>query len=347
MLFFKKRILGIDFGSKFVKIIELEKSGRNLNLVNYSVTSILWEDSSSYPLGATQLFEENLASILKEGTKDFKTKDAIFVLPASFLFSTFFSLPNIPKKAIQETIEYESRKYIPFDSDDIEIQTKIFSLKNQYQPDKTRTAVFLVGIPNGLTEKLKTSAYISGLNYKKGEPEFFVYEPFFYGNSGVSVLVHMDLNYSLIYLFYNGQLVFGKKLKFRLYNLIDSISKLLDTTFVKAEEFLAEKKFNIPEENKDIKDAVSVHFGSVYNEIQEEINNIADKFGFKTDGIFVSGSPTEIPGFLEFFQNCCGKIKINALDPFSRLQNVPNNSNILNKSPIFGGAVGACMKYLK
>ena len=86
MLFFKKRILGIDFGSKFVKIIELEKSGRNLNLVNYSVTSILWEDSSSYPLGATQLFEENLASILKEGTKYFKTKDAIFVLHASFLF---------------------------------------------------------------------------------------------------------------------------------------------------------------------------------------------------------------------------------------------------------------------
>lgn len=347
MLLFKKRILGIDFGTRFVKIVELEKSGKSLNLVNYSITSLLWEDSTNYLLGATQLFEENLANILKEGTKDFKTKDAVFVLPASYLFSTSFSLPNMPKKSLQNMVQFEARKYLPVSSGEIAVESRVLQFQNQYQENKEQVSVFMIGIPNGLTNKLKVSADLANLNYKRGEAEFFAYEPFFKNNS-VSILINIDLNYSLMLVFYtNGALVFGKKIKFKVFDIFESVSKLLGVSFNKAEEFLIEKKFNIPEELKNIKENLNSYLETAYSELQDEISGVYDKFGFKAENIFLTGSALGMPGFSEIFQKHCARLRINILDAFKNLQNVPQKSNVLSNGPIFGGAVGACLKYFK
>jgi Tfp pilus assembly PilM family ATPase len=342
---FKKRITAVDFGTKYIKMVELEKSGRNFNLLNYSITSLLLEDSFKYPLGITQLFEENLATILRRGSQDFKTKNVIFVLPSSYLFSTLLSLPHMPKKSLPTAIKYEAKKYLSVNSPELSIQSKTFQLKSPYEQNKTRISVFLVGIPNGLITKLKTVAMLAGLHYKKSEPEFFAYEPFFVSNNSEAVLINVDTNYSLLSLFHKNEFVFGKKLRFRLFNLIENVSKLLGIAVSQAEDFLIEKKFKIPEELKLIQEALDDYFTPGFNEIQDEINGIQEKFGFKVENLFLAGSATDMPGFIEVFQKYAGNLKINSLDSFSSLGNVPNKNTILSKGPVFAGAVGACLKY--
>lgn len=353
--FLKNRALGIDLGSRYMKIIEIEKKADKLELLNYSITSLNWESPLGHLLGTSQLFEENLGRLLREGTKNMKTKDAVFVLPSPFLFSSFFSLPDLPQKTLTATISSEAKRYIPLTMDEVVITFKLFQFRNPFEENQTRWLVFLVGIPKSLTRKLKLAADLAGLNFKSGQAEFFTREPFFTLKTGAkqqiddssqcSIAIDFGVGYSSLVLLCGSQVLFSKKLKFKLYDVIEHVSKLMGVSLDKSEEMLIQQGFNMPAEMKNLKESLENHINLLSAEVEQEIKEIQEKFGFRVVKLYLSGGAVNIPGFLDYLKAPGSKINFLILNAFDYLQNVPQREMVLKKGPVFAGAVGACSKY--
>ena len=108
------KVVGIDFGSSSVKVVELEKREDRLALSTYGELQL--GPYAGSPLGASvklslQKKTEALVDVLRES--GVTAKDAVFALPLSESFVTVMSLPSSDEENIAARVHVEARKYIP------------------------------------------------------------------------------------------------------------------------------------------------------------------------------------------------------------------------------------------
>ncbi|KKS18752.1 MAG: hypothetical protein UU76_C0016G0005 [Parcubacteria group bacterium GW2011_GWC1_41_7] len=345
--FFKKRILGIDLGSKHIKIIELEKNKKGVQLLNYSIVSIFGAGNMSGNIETAQLFEENLGKLLLEGTKELKTKQVMFSIPTPFLFSSFFSIPFIPQKALKGAIELEAKKYIPVGLNEVQLQYRVFPYQNPFKEDQKRWLVFLLGVPIPLIRKLEHAAAYAKLTYKGAHPELLNIEPFFTHTGGKQLVIDLGTGYSLLSVLDDGKIVFGKRLRFEFYSVVSNIAKLVGLSWDKAEEILMEKGLYVEEEKVQLKEIMQSYTLILSQELQEEMKNLKDRFGLQADQVWISGGVTNIPGFIESLKKHLQQTGVDILNPFINFQGVEKESSIYARGPIFTNAAGVCLKFLE
>lgn len=342
----KKRVLGIDLGSKHVKIVETQKVDQHLRLLNYSIVSLSWSDKLGRLLDVPQTFEDNLGQLLLEATKSIKTRDCVFVLPASLLFSSFFSLPLITEKNLANAITYEAAKYIPVAAEEIELSWRAFQFQHPYQGGgQARWLIFLVAAPKSLIEKFKNASLIANLNFKQAVPDFFSLEPFL-TETAPKVIVDIGTSFSLFSVFHRGKIIYGKKLQFKLADLIQVISRLMNVNFDRAEELLIQTGFIIPPESDELRVTVFSVVDQFVNELQESLNDVEEKFHIQIEQLLFTGGMTLIPNFEEVMVKRLTKVPLGLLDPLDKIE-VPEKlkTSGLRRGPIFTQALGACVKY--
>jgi type IV pilus assembly protein PilM len=343
--FGKKRVLGIDLGSKHIKIVETQKVDQHLKLLNYSIVSLSWSEKLGRLLDTPQTFEDNLGQLLIEATKPMKTRDCVFVLPATLLFSSFFSLPLIAEKNLASAITYETSKYIPVSAEEIELSWRAFQFQNPYQGGQARWLIFLVAAPKSLIEKFKNASLIANLNFKQAVPDFFSIEPFL-TDTAPKVIVDIGNSFSLFLVFHRGKIIYGKKLQFKLSDIIQIISRLMNVNFDRAEEVLLERGLAIPPEEDEMRTTVFNVIDQFVSELQQNLSDVEEKFNIKVEQLLFTGGMTLLPSFEEVMVKRFTNITFGLLDPFERVE-LPEKfkSSGLRRGQIFTQALGACVKY--
>lgn len=345
-IFGQNKILGIDLGSKHIKVVETEKANRNIKLLNYSITSLSWSEQFGRLLDTSQTFEENLGQLLGEVTKDFKTREAIFVLPANLLFSSFFSLPLISEKNLKNAIIYEASKYIPIAADEVAIDWRAFQFQNIYQQEsQPRWLIFMVASPKNLIEKFQNASMIAGLKLRKTIPEFLAIEPFLVDTSPKAI-VDLGTSYSLFLVFHQNKIIYGKKIQFRAYDLIQSMATMMNVVFDRAEDFLVENGFNLPPEESDLRANIFNFVGNLANELTQSVNEVEERFLINIDTLLLTGGLALAPGFLNLLASKITKFPIALMDPFDKIILPSRVKGVeLKRGPVLSQALGACFKY--
>lgn len=346
--FFRRRAIGVDLGSRHLKMVELERHGRQLTLVNYSITSLAWSGSLGNLIGTSQLFEENLANLLREGMREFRAREAVVVLPAPFLFTSSFSLPNLPARSLPAALRYEAKKYLPTAPGEIETVFRTIQFSNPNGNGQQRWLAFLVGIPASLVEKIKAATQLAGLRFRSGQPEFFCYEWFFRAQpeSAYNVVIDVGVGYTSLVVCRGGQVVVGKKLKFKLHDLIDNIAKLMGTSLDTAEEFFIKHGFIVPEGVVNVAEHLEAHAQLLAHELTTELREQEERFNTPVKAIFVCGGVLLVPGFADHLNAALATRQITALDAFGSLANVPEAPAVRSRTSLFAGAIGVCGRYL-
>ena len=340
--FFEKRILGIDLGSINTKIVEIVKKKDSLEVVNFGVIPIVnFKEIASY----SYILEETIGRMISEflQASNAKAKEVILSLPATYIFSVNFLVPDVPEKSLPQIIRFESQKQIPLGLEEIELEYRYFRFEVENQP--RQWLVYLVATPKSYLKRLQSIAEISKLKLVGYSPEYFAFEPYFGDRLGTYAIVDLGHSYSLLILIKNGRVIYGNKLKVRGYDFLDLVSNVTNYSDEETLDLIYKKGFRFLPEEKELQNLVNNFLNNIVNLLLSEIERLENSFFLKIDKIYWTGGLSILPGFKEEMLSRLSKYQQEILLPYELFKG-EKFINLKEKGTIFSQALGVVFRKL-
>src|SRR3989338_6764383 len=161
-----QRILGLDIGTKSIKIVEIEKKDKSKPvLVNYKVVDVLYIDTTS-----SESFElENLSKLISDIVAEakFETKNVNIALPEYAVFSRVIKIPKLKDKELASAIKFEAEQYIPLSMEDVNFDYSVVA-----ETEKEMEVMIVAASKAEVNRYLKIISSV-GLVVNEIEPEGF------------------------------------------------------------------------------------------------------------------------------------------------------------------------------
>jgi len=340
--FFEKRILGIDLGSINTKIVEVIKKKDSFEVVNFGVIPVVnFKEIASY----SYILEENIGRMLSEFLQASKTKakEVILSIPAPYVFSVNFLVPDVPEKSLSQVIRFESQKQIPLGLEEIELEYRYFHFEVENQPKQW--LVYLVAIPKSYLKSLKSIMEIAKLKLIDYSSEYFNFEPYFKDRLGTYAVVDLGHSYSLLILIKNGRVIYGTRLKIRGYDFLDLVSNLTNYSEEDTLDLIYKKGFRFLPEEKELQDLVNIFLTNLVNLLPSEIAKLENSFFLKVDKIYWAGGLSILPGFKEEMLQRLSKYQQEILLPYELFKG-GKFINLKEKGTFFLPALGVVFRKL-
>jgi Tfp pilus assembly PilM family ATPase len=340
--FFEKRILGIDLGSINTKIVEIVKKKDSLEVVNFGVIPIVnFKEIASY----SYILEETIGRMISEflQASNAKAKEVILSLPATYIFSVNFLVPDVPEKSLPQIIRFESQKQIPLGLEEIELEYRYFRFEVENQP--RQWLVYLVATPKSYLKRLQSIAEIAKLKLVGYSPEYFAFEPYFGDRLGTYAIVDLGHSYSLLVLIKNGRVIYGNKLKVRGYDFLDLVSNVTNYSDEETLDLIYKKGFRFLPEEKELQNLANNFLTNTVNLLSSEIERLENSFFLKIDKIYWTGGLSILPGFKEEVLSRLSKYQQEILLPYELFKG-EKFFNLKEKGTIFSQALGVVFRKL-
>ncbi|MFA5051480.1 MAG: type IV pilus assembly protein PilM [Patescibacteria group bacterium] len=114
-----ENLVGIDFGSGAIKIVELANRAGTVELITYGLGIKNRVTVKTDAVRNRQTTVEQLVHVMKESRVT--TKRVVAALPAVNVFTTVVTMPPMPKKEIDDAIRWEAKKMVPLPLDKMSI----------------------------------------------------------------------------------------------------------------------------------------------------------------------------------------------------------------------------------
>ncbi len=119
----KKSVIGIDLGSSEIKALELNVTQKGIKIASL-VRSSMQKGILEMPFEERrEIYVDSLKEILSYGK--FSTKKAALSISGNSVIVRLVNFPVMEPEELQQTIQYEAEPHIPFDIDDVIIDTHI------------------------------------------------------------------------------------------------------------------------------------------------------------------------------------------------------------------------------
>jgi len=185
MLFRKPpSILGVDIGTTSIKIVELQKKGKKIQLKNYGEYQTPVSQIETTPIGANFLAfpEDRIALLIKEIMKEAKIeiREANIALPVFSSFFTVIELPLMEPEEIPEAVKFQAGQYIPVPIEEVVLDWSIIEEEN---PIEKKIKVLLTAVPKDVIQKYINIGRNVNLTIKTLEVESFAQVRALVGNN--------------------------------------------------------------------------------------------------------------------------------------------------------------------
>ena len=118
-LFGKKTSLGLDIGSGFVKIVEVDRSGDQPEVTRVAMRPLLPDAIVEGEVMDPGLVADTVRSLFERmGTK---SRDVITAVGGHDVIIKKIEVPAMPEGELAESIQWEAEQYIPFDINDVNL----------------------------------------------------------------------------------------------------------------------------------------------------------------------------------------------------------------------------------
>ena len=273
-MLFKKKIqsVGLDIGSRTIKVAEAEEKKKKWVLKKFGMTDIkpgLIEDGSIRN-------PEGVAEAIRQLFKAHKIKEintAISVGGYSVIVKNI-SIQTMEEKQLRETIQFEAEQYIPFDIKDVNLDFQILgeSAENPNQMD-----VVLVAAKKEFVEDYVKLVQMAGLNPCIMDVDAFALQNIYEANydmEGENVaLIDIGANKTTLNILKGSYSVFMRDVSLGCHQISSKIVSLAGCTLEEAEElYNTEKSDKIS--SKELVDIVT----SVVTDWCTEIRRALDFF---------------------------------------------------------------------
>src|SRR3990170_3459743 len=120
----KKNVIGLDIGSSSIKLVEFMEGKNGFKLQNLALSSLPPEAIVDGALMDSVTIIDTIRNLI--ATSKVKTKDVVTSVSGHSVIVKKISLPFMTEAELEESIQWEAERYIPFDINDVNIDFQIF-----------------------------------------------------------------------------------------------------------------------------------------------------------------------------------------------------------------------------
>ena len=345
MMFFPKKMLGIDIGTSSIKVVEISRWGGGKTLENYGEiksTALYKESAKTFEKGSYLLSDffvsRAVTAILNEAK--IKTKAAIFSIPDFSTFSTQIELPPMTEKEIQQAVYYTAPQYIPLPITETTLDWRIIS---GTPGDKNSSLkVFLTAIPNQIVQGYQKIAQSAGLELYALEAETVaITRALIKDKKKIICLMDIGVQSTTVNIIDNGVLKKSYSFSFASNQLTYAVLSALGLSYSEAEEL--KNKQGLISLNANLTKTLYLLIDPLLLQIRKISGDFYQEEGKDIEEIYLTGGTANLPGLKEYFQETFKK-NIEIPNCFSNLLYPPIlEEKIKEMGPSFSVAVGLAL----
>jgi type IV pilus assembly protein PilM len=325
MIFPNKKIqnsLGIDIGTKVIRVVEISKNKGKITLENYGEVNLdvackeffrSFDKKNLNP--AVNNISLAIAAIIE--ATGIKTKKVVFSLPDFATFSTTFELPPMSKKDIANAIGFEARKYIPLPLSELVLDWQLMNKESLKENNK----VLVMAVPKIIVEQYKTIAEKSGLELTALEAEAMALKRAVIKETDpTTCLLEIGFQSTNINIVDGGFMKMSSSFDMAGKDLTYSLSETLNIPAGEAEEMKKNQGLSDSSETK-IAHILSPILSVISEKTKKVIKDFEIQEGKKVEKVVLAGGTSMMIGIREYFEKSLNQdesqiLKVEIAKPF-------------------------------
>lgn len=334
-------MIGLDIGSKTIKIIEIEKVGQTFKLKASGIVAHTAE-------AIENLNDEKdlavISGIIKRLHKEAKvsSKEVSIALPEPLVFTRSIKFPMLTDQEIDSAVKWEAEQYIPIPINEAIVQHIIVERNEGATPPEV--TVLLVAAPKKLVDKYMKLAEGAGLTVTAVETELMALTRSLGINGKTVLLADFGAKSTDIAISKNAQLVFSRSIPTAGEAFTRALSQTLGIEYRQAEEYKKTYGLSSQLEGK-ISGALNPVFRIVTDEIKKAIHYYqSEEKGEVPSALILSGGTSGMPEAASFLTKFLG-IEVVIGNPFSKVSVDPEALKTLSLyAPLYSIAIGLALR---
>lgn len=334
--------VGIDIGSKTIKIVELEKEGnafklRGSGIVGYQGTS------PEHAKDEKELLA--LANVIRKLHKDARisSKEVIIALPETQVFTRTIKFPPLTDQEIVSAVKWEAEQYIPIPISEAIVQHSIIERRENTIPPEV--AVLLVAAPRNIVEVYVKAVTLAGLNVVAVETELTALARALSPTDQTVLLVDFGARSTDIAVVKNGQLSFTRTIPTAGEAFTRAVAQTLGVELSQAEEYKRAYGMSGSQLEGKIKGALDPVFRMVVDEMKKAIHFYqTEEKGEAPKSVILAGGTAGMPEAISLLTKLIG-MEVVIANPFAKVAVDPEVARALMPyAPLYSIAVGLAMR---
>lgn len=346
-----RRHVGIDIGTSSIKVVELERTGEHLNLINYSIIEGLdffGELPTNPNVPSTLKISDNDIVLVLRRLLDLtkiQTVQAVMSIPIFSSFLTVMEMPFMVSKELENAVPFEARSYIPVPLSEVVLdwlaippREKIVSGPATGVPQKApqlmpppKITVLLVAVPKEVVSKYERIAASAKLNLAALESESFSLARSLVGNDlGTIMLIDFGARSTNLTVIDKGFIRMSHSAELSGREITKVVAHGLNVVFQRADELKKIAGLTLLGTEKGIAELISPFVDKLVVEVERMAALYLRKENQRLEKVILTGGSANLPGLMEYLSRRLG-LEVAIGNPFSRLKFDPALEAVLRK----------------
>lgn len=333
--------VGIDIGSKTIKIVELNHEGQTWKLLGSGIVGYNGVTPDNFKED-TEIHD--VAAIIGKLHKEARigSKDVAIALSEALVFTRVVTFPMLTDQEIASAIKWEAEQYVPIPIDEAIVQYQIIGRNEKASPPSVQ--VLLVAAPRTLVEKYVKVCEMAGLNVIRAETELLALVRALAPTDKTAMLIDFGAKSTDLAISCGGILSFSRSISTAGEAFTRAVAQNLNVEYKQAEEYKKAYGMSGGELEGKIKNALGPVFGLVSDEIKKAIYYYqTEEKGEVPSSIILSGGTSGMPEAISYLSKLLN-IEIVIGNPFSKVNVDPEAMKSLAAYyPLYSIAVGLAL----
>lgn len=334
--------VGLDIGSKTIKIVELSKEAGGFRLRGSGVIGY----SGNPPEHAQDDRElATLSSAIKKLHKEanISSRDIAVALPEPQVFTRTIKLPPLNDQEVASAVKWEAEQYIPIPITEAVVQHQILERRENTTPPEV--LVLLVAAPKSLVEKYMKVVQMADLNVIAVETELMALVRALAPPDQTVLIVDFGARSTDIAIANKGMVAFTRSIPTAGEAFTRAVAQSLGVQIPQAEEYKRAYGFSESQLEGKIRGALEPVLSIINEEIRKAIHFYqADEKGESPGSVIVSGGSAGLPEMISAMTKMLN-LEVVIGNPFTKVTIDPQVAKaVAPYTPLYPIAVGLAMR---
>jgi len=334
--------VGIDIGSKTIKIVELGREGANWRL---RASGVVGFQGVTPDRAKDDVELSALSSVVKKlfVEANISQREVNIALPEAHAFTRTVKFPPLTDQEIASAVKWEAEQYIPIPIAEAVVQHQIIERRENISPPEA--IVLLVAAPKNLVEAYVKTVRMAGLTVIGVETELISLSRALAPEAQTVMLVDFGAGSTDIAIVKSGKLSFSRTIPTAGEAFTRAVAQSLGIEYQQAEEYKRAYGLSGSQLEGKIKGALDPVFRIVVDEMKKAIHFYqSEEKGEAPRSIILSGGTAGMPEAISLLSKLMG-IEVVIGNPFARVAvDAQVARNIAAFAPLYSIAVGLAMR---
>ncbi len=335
-------MVGIDIGSKTIKIVEIGREGNAASLlasgiVGYTGTAVEKMTDEKEMAGVSQIIRK------LHHEAGVSSKEIVVSVPEPQVFTRTVKFPMLTDAEISSAVKWEAEQYIPIPLKEAIVQHTVLLRNEKATPPEV--IVLLVAAPRVVVEKFTKVISLAGLTPVAVETELIALVRALAPVDKTVMLVDIGAASTDISISRDGLLSFSRSIPIAGEAFSRAVTQGLGVTAAQGEEYKKTYGLEASQLEGKVKGVLEPVLRMVVDEIKKAINYYqTEEKGEVPSAVIISGGTTGMPEIITSLSSLLG-MEVLIGNPFARLNLDPETAKKLAPyAPLYSVAVGLALR---